>query len=71
MQNKYLDNIIKTNVSVSIYLMNGVKLAGFIDSYDSEIIILKDQKNSVYQLIYKHSISTIVPTKSLMNHQLS
>jgi len=45
-------------VPVSIYLVNGIKLQGHIESFDQFVVLLK---NAVSQMIYKHAISTIVP----------
>jgi host factor-I protein len=49
-------------VPVSIYLVNGIKLQGQIDSFDPFVILLK---NSVNQMVYKHAISTIVPSRNV------
>jgi host factor-I protein len=47
-------------VAVSIYLVNGIKLQGQVDSFDQYVILLK---NTVTQMVYKHAISTIVPAR--------
>ena len=52
----------KIKLSVSIYLVNGIKLQGQVDSFDQYVIILK---NTVNQMVYKHAISTIVPAKTV------
>ena len=44
------------------FLVNGIKLQGQVDSFDQYVIILK---NTVNQMVYKHAISTIVPTKNV------
>ena len=62
LQEPFLNALRKEKVSVSIYLVNGIKLQGQIDSFDQFVIVLK---NSVNQMVYKHAISTIVPTKSI------
>jgi host factor-I protein len=49
-------------VPVSIYLVNGIKLQGQIDSFDQFVILLK---NTVNQMVYKHAISTIVPERNV------
>ena len=49
-------------VPVSVYLVNGIKLQGTIDSFDQFVVLLK---NSVNQMVYKHAISTVVPTKNV------
>ena len=62
LQEPFLNALRKEKVSVSIYLVNGIKLQGQIDSFDQFVIVLK---NSVNQMVYKHAISTIVPAKSI------
>ena len=58
----FLDQLCEDKISVSIYLLNGIKLQGLIESYDQYVIVLT---GSAPQLIYKHSKSTIVPTQKL------
>ena len=60
LQEPFLNALRKEKVAVSIYLVNGIKLQGQIDSFDQFVIVLK---NSVNQMVYKHAISTIVPAK--------
>jgi len=43
-------------------LVNGIKLQGQVESFDQFVVLLK---NSVSQLVYKHAISTIVPTRNV------
>ena len=62
LQDPFLNILRKERIPVSIFLINGIKLQGQIDSYDQYVILLK---NSVNQIIYKHAISTIVPTRSV------
>lgn len=64
-EKQYLEYLKNNNVNVSVYLINGIKLSGLIADYDDRIIILKDNKSTVDQLIYKHSISTIMPAKTV------
>jgi host factor-I protein len=47
---------------VSVYLVNGIKLQGQIESFDQFVILLK---NSVSQMVYKHAISTVVPARNI------
>ncbi len=47
---------------MSIYLVNGIKLQGQIDSFDQFVVLLK---NSVSQMVYKHAISTVVPARNV------
>lgn len=60
LQEPFLNTLRKEHVPVSIYLVNGIKLQGQIESFDQFVVLLK---NSVSQMIYKHAISTIVPSK--------
>ncbi|HEY9322209.1 MAG TPA: RNA chaperone Hfq [Candidatus Methylopumilus sp.] len=62
LQDDFLNQLRKEHVPVSIYLMNGIKLQGNIESFDQYAILLK---NTVSQLVYKHAISTIVPTRNV------
>ncbi len=59
-QDPFLNAARKARVPVSIYLINGVKLQGRIDSFDQFVIVLR---NNAVQVLYKHAISTIVPVQ--------
>ena len=59
LQDPYLNVLRKERVPVSIYLVNGIKLQGQIDSFDQFVVLLK---NTVSQMVYKHAISTVVPS---------
>lgn len=58
LQDPFLNVLRKEHVPVSIFLVNGIKLQGQIESFDQFVVLLK---NSVSQMIYKHAISTVVP----------
>ena len=58
----FLNALRKEHIPVSIFLVNGIKLQGQIESFDQFVILLK---NSVSQLVYKHAVSTIVPTRNV------
>jgi len=60
LQDKFLNKLRKDKVQVSIFLVNGIKLDGTIDSFDSYTILLKSK---ITQSVYKHAISTIVPSQ--------
>jgi len=62
LQDPFLNVLRKEHVPVSIYLVNGIKLQGQVDSFDQYVILLK---NTVTQMVYKHAISTIVPTRAV------
>lgn len=61
LQDPFLNSLRKEHIPVSIYLVNGIKLQGQIDSFDQYVVLLK---NTVTQMVYKHAISTVVPTKA-------
>ena len=61
LQEPFLNTLRKEKIPVAIYLVNGIKLQGQIDSFDQYVILLK---NTVTQMVYKHAISTVVPTKT-------
>ncbi|HEX4894847.1 MAG TPA: RNA chaperone Hfq [Solimonas sp.] len=60
LQEPFLNALRKERVPVSIYLVNGIKLQGQIESFDSFVVLLR---NSVSQMVYKHAISTVVPAR--------
>lgn len=62
LQEPFLNTLRKERVPVSIYLVNGIKLQGQIDSFDQFVVLLR---NSVSQMVYKHAISTIVPSRNV------
>ena len=62
LQDPFLNILRKEKVPVSIYLVNGIKLQGQVDSFDQFVVLLK---NSVSQMVYKHAISTIVPARNI------
>ena len=62
LQDPFLNILRKEKVPVSIYLVNGIKLQGQVDSFDQFVVLLK---NSVNQMVYKHAISTIVPARNV------
>ena len=62
LQEPFLYALRREKVSVSIFLVNGIKLQGQIESFDQFVISLK---SAVSQLVYKHAISTIVPSRAI------
>jgi host factor-I protein len=65
LQEPFLNTLRKEKVPVSIYLVNGIKLQGQVESFDQFVILLR---NSVNQMVYKHAISTIVPSRAVKTH---
>lgn len=62
LQDPFLNALRKEHVPVSIYLVNGIKLQGQVDAFDQYVVLLK---NSVTQMVYKHAISTVVPSRAI------
>jgi host factor-I protein len=62
LQDPFLNALRRERVPVSIFLVNGIKLQGQIESFDNFVVLLK---NSVSQMIYKHAISTVVPARNV------
>lgn len=60
LQDPFLNALRKERIPVSIYLVNGIKLQGQVESFDQFVVLLK---NSVSQMVYKHAISTVVPSR--------
>jgi host factor-I protein len=66
LQDNFLNALRKEHTPVSIFLVNGIKLQGRVDSFDQYVVMLK---NTVNQMVYKHAISTIVPSKNVTMHR--
>jgi host factor-I protein len=62
LQDPFLNALRKERIPVSIFLVNGIKLQGTIDSFDQFVVLLK---NTVSQMVYKHAISTVVPARNV------
>lgn len=62
LQEPFLNALRRERVPVAIYLVNGIKLQGQVESFDQFVVLLK---NSVSQMIYKHAISTVVPARNV------
>ncbi|MDX8379716.1 MAG: RNA chaperone Hfq [Gallionella sp.] len=63
LQDPFLNTLRKEHVQVAIYLVNGIKLQGQVESFDQYVVLLKN--NAVIQMVYKHAISTIVPARAV------
>ena len=60
LQEPFLNALRRDKVPVSVYLISGIKLQGTIESFDQFVILLRNSSN---QLVYKHAISTFVPSR--------
>jgi len=61
-QDPFLNTLRKERIPVSIFMVNGIKLQGTIESFDQFVVMLK--KDTI-QTVYKHAISTIVPSRNV------
>lgn len=62
-QDVFLNTIRKTKNPVTVFLVNGVKLQGIVTWFDNFSVLLR--RDNMSQLVYKHAISTIMPTNPL------
>ena len=67
LQDPYLNALRREKIPVSIFLVNGIKLQGQIESFDQFVILLK---NTVSQMVYKDGISTVVPARNVTISEL-
>ena len=63
LQDTFLNNMRKNNIFVTVFLLNGFQLKGIVKSYDNFTVLL--ETDGKQQLIYKHAISTFVPSKNI------
>ena len=69
LQDIFLNQVRKEHISVTIFLVNGVKLQGIITWFDNYSILLK--RDGHVQLIYKHAVSTIMPASPVSLQSLT
>jgi len=62
LQDPFLNALRREHIPVAVYLVNGIKLQGQIESFDQYVVLLR---NTVTQMVYKHAISTIVPGRAV------
>ena len=65
LQDPFLNALRRERVPVAIYLVNGIKLQGTVESFDQFVVLLRNQ---VSQMVYKHAISTVVPGRAVNFH---
>ena len=63
LQDPFLNALRKEHIPVSIYLVNGIKLQGQVESFVENVVLLRN--STVTQMVYKHAISTIVPARTV------
>ena len=66
LQDLFLNALRREHIPVSIYLVNGIKLQGQVESFDQYVVLLK---NTVTQMVYKHAISTVIPARPVVIQQ--
>jgi host factor-I protein len=64
-QDKFLNNVRKEKIQVTINLVNGGQLTGIVEGFDDFIIMVESNKGQ--QMVYKHAVSTIEPAKAVDN----
>ncbi|AFC85627.1 RNA chaperone Hfq [Frateuria aurantia] len=62
LQDPFLNALRRERIPVAIYLVNGIKLQGTVESFDQFVVLLRNQ---VSQMVYKHAISTVVPSRNV------
>jgi host factor-I protein len=62
LQDPFLNACRRERIPVAVYLVNGIKLQGTIESFDQFVVLLR---NTVSQMVYKHAISTVVPSRNV------
>jgi host factor-I protein len=60
LQDEFLGALCRDQTAVSMFLVNGIRLSGKIESFDTYVVMLK---NVVTQMVYKHAISTVLPVE--------
>jgi len=63
LQDVFLNKVRKENNEITVFLINGYQIKGFIKGFDNYVIIIEN--NEKQQMVYKHAISTIVPSKHI------
>ncbi|AGF74459.1 host factor-I protein [Bartonella australis AUST/NH1] len=63
LQDAFLNTVRKQKISLTVFLVNGVKLTGMVTSFDNFCILLR--RDGHVQLVYKHAISTIMPGQAV------
>ena len=63
LQDPFMNALRRQRVPVSIYLTNGIKLQGVVAAFDKYVVLLK---NNTKQVVFKHAIATVVPSRNIM-----
>ncbi|TMW73293.1 RNA chaperone Hfq [Alteribacter natronophilus] len=68
-QDQFLNQLRKESIPVTVFLLNGFQLRGFVKSFDNFTVIL--DTDGKQQLVYKHAISTFSPQRNVQLNQES
>jgi len=68
LQDMFLNQVRKENIGVTIYLIGGVQLRGNVKGFDAFTILL-DSPGKPIQLVYKHSVTSVVPSKPISTYR--
>ncbi len=63
LQDLFLNKARKDNIGITVFLVNGYQIKGIVKGFDNYTIVLENEEKQ--QLIYKHAISTIIPSKQI------
>lgn len=63
LQDAFLNQVRKDNTLVTIYLVNGYQLKGYIKGFDNFTVVLENEGRQ--QLVYKHALSTVMPSRNV------
>lgn len=63
LQDQFLEALKEQKVAIHLYLISGIKLQGFVESFDNYVILLRSNAghNNGTQMVYKHAVSTVSP----------
>ena len=67
LQDTFLNSVRKAKTPLTIYLVNGVKLQGVVAWFDNFCVLLR--RDGQAQLVYKHAISTIMPSQPVQLYE--
>lgn len=62
LSDNFLSKLCENSIHISVFLVNGIKLQGYLQSFDEQVVIIK---SNISQMIFRHAISTIEPTDNL------
>lgn len=63
LQDVFLNQVRKDKTAITVFLVNGVQIRGFVIGFDSYVVVL--DSDGKQEVIYKHAISTIIPARAV------